>query len=318
MFHGLLAGFLWGINTVIIGIALAMSPFASTEQAVFLSPFISTFIHDLASSLWMLLYMGVKGQYGRVIEALKTRSGKFIVLAAMVGGPIGMTGYVLSIKYIGAAYTAIISSLFPAVGAFLSYVFLREKMRVNQMIGLAISIGGVIILGYSPGGSQVSNVFVGFLFAFLCVFGWASEAVIISYGLRDLEVNDEEALQIRQLTSAVFYGLIILPLMGAWDITLNVLPTSASGIIFLSALFGTTSYLFYYRAIHKIGATKAMALNITYVAWAIGFGFLILNEAVSLKEITCALVIIGGSIVAGGDIRELVEFNKGKNRQKNR
>ncbi len=310
MIEGLLGGFFWGLNTVILGVALATSPFANTEQAIFLAPFISTFIHDFFSSLWMIVYMGIKKQSGAFLKALKTKSGKYIVLAAMVGGPIGMTGYVLSIKYIGAGYTAIISSLFPAVGAFLSYIFLKEKMRVDQMIGLAVSVTGVIILGYTPGGNDVDNVLIGFMFALLCVFGWAAEAVIIAYGLRDPEITDDEALQIRQLTSAIFYGIIILPLINGWEITLDILPTATTAIILAAALFGTTSYLFYYKAINKIGATKAMALNITYSAWSIIFGFLLLRETVSIKEIICALVIIGGSIVAGGDIRELFDFRK--------
>lgn len=310
MIEGLLGGFFWGINTVVIGVALSMTPFARTEQVVFLAPFISTFIHDLFSSVWMFIYMAVKKQSGEFLQALKTKSGKFIVLAALVGGPVGMTGYVLSIKYIGAGYTAIISSMFPAVGAFLAYIFLKEKMRTDQIIGLAASVGGVIALGSTPGGSEVDNLVIGFMFALLCVFGWAAEAVIIAYGLRDAEITDDQALQIRQLTSALFYGIIILPLMQGWGITLDILPTTTSAIIVAAALFGTTSYLFYYKAINKIGATKAMALNITYSAWAIVFGFLLLGETVSLKEIIAGLVIISGSIVAGGDVKELLEFRK--------
>ena len=106
-------GLLWGLDIVVIVVALALSPFLDTKEAIFLSPFISTFIHDFFSSIWMLGYMGVKKQYKNVLRALKSKSGKYIVLAALIGGPVGMTGYVLSIKYIGASYTAIISSLFP-------------------------------------------------------------------------------------------------------------------------------------------------------------------------------------------------------------
>lgn len=307
MFEGLLAGLLWGLDTVILGVALSMSSFVSTEHAIFLAPFISTFIHDLCSSLWMLVYMGIRKQYKQVAQALKTKSGKYIVLAALLGGPVGMTGYVLSIKYIGAAYTAIISALFPAVGAFLSYLFLKEKMKIYQMLGLAFSIGGVIILGYSPGGSEVNNGLIGFFFALLCVFGWAAEAVIIAYGLKDLDITDEQALQIRQMTSAVFYGVILLPLLKGWGMTVEILTKGTAGIILVSALFGTTSYLFYYKAISKIGASKAMALNITYCAWAIAFGYLLLKEVTDAKDIICALVIIVGSIVAGGDIKEFIK-----------
>ncbi len=310
MSQGLLAGLLWGLDTVILGIALSMSSFTSTEQAIFLAPFISTFIHDLCSSLWMLIYMGIKKQYKNIIIALKSKSGKYIVLASILGGPVGMTGYVLSIKYIGAAYTAIISSLFPALGAFLSYLFLKEKMKIYQIVGLAFSIAGVIVLGYSPGGSEISNGFMGLLFALMCAFGWASEAVIIAYGMKDPEINNEHALQIRQTTSAIFYGIMILPFISGWGQTLEIIPTGTTAIITLSALFGTASYLFYYKAINKIGASKAMALNITYSAWAIVFGYLLLKENIDVKDTICAIAIIGGSIIAGGDIKEFIHFRK--------
>lgn len=46
MTYGILAGLTWALETIILGIALGMSPFVSTEQAVFLAPFVSTFIHD--------------------------------------------------------------------------------------------------------------------------------------------------------------------------------------------------------------------------------------------------------------------------------
>ena len=306
MFDGLLAGLLWGLDTVILGIALARTPFVSTEAAVFLAPFVSTFIHDFFSSLWMLLYTGVRGEFSNVLRALRSKSGKFIVLAALIGGPVGMTGYVLSIKYIGAAYTAIISSLFPAVGALFSYIFLKEKMKPYQLIGLFVSIGGVIALGYTPGGSDTSNLVLGFLFAILCVVGWAAEAVIIAYGLKDPQISDSQALQIRQLTSALFYAVIILPVLGGWLLSTEVLASSTMPVILLSAFFGTTSYLFYYKAIGKIGASKAMALNITYCAWAVVFGVIILQQTVSLRDIILGLVIIAGSLIAAADLKELI------------
>lgn len=310
MLHGLLAGILWGLDTVILGIALTNSSFVSTEQAIFLAPFISTFIHDLCSSLCMFFYIGVRKQTREVINALNTKSGRYIIVAALVGGPVGMTGYVLSIKYIGASYTAIVSALFPAVGAFLSYLFLKEKMKIHQIIGLVLSIAGVIVLGYAPMGYDVNNGLIGFLFALICVLGWAAEAVIIAYGLKNSEISDEHALQIRQMTSTIFYGILLLPILRGWEMTSQIILTNIGGIIMVSALFGTASYLFYYKAINKIGASKAMALNITYCAWAIGFGFLLLQETVSIKDIICAITIMAGSIVAGGDIKEFVNVRK--------
>ena len=46
MFSGILAGFLWAAETVVMGIALNMAPFLETNEAIFLAPFVATFIHD--------------------------------------------------------------------------------------------------------------------------------------------------------------------------------------------------------------------------------------------------------------------------------
>lgn len=307
MIYGLMSGVLWGLDTVLLGIALAMTPFISSEKAMFLAPFVSTFLHDLFSSIWMLVYMRFKNEIGKTIKAAKTRSGKFIMLGAILGGPVGMTGYLFSIKYIGPAYTAIISSLYPAVGAFLSFVFLKEKMKPSAIVGLLLSISGIIVLGYAPGG-EVDVSTIGFIFAIICVIGWASEAVICSYGMKENEITPEQSLQIRQITSAVIYGTLIIPIIKGIEFTIQVVPTTATAIILLTAFLGTTSYVCYYKGIHKIGATKAMSLNITYSAWAILFGFLIVDNSRDFKSLVCCILVIIGSIMASGDIKSI--FNK--------
>lgn len=308
-----MSGILWGLDTVLLGLVLSMPQFVSTEQAMFLAPFISTFLHDIFSSIWMVVYMLFKRQLGKTFKVLKTRSGKYIMIGSILGGPVGMTGYLLAIKYIGPSYTAIISSLYPAVGALLSYVFLKEKMKSISIIGLLFSISGIIILGYTPDG-KIENLILGFIFAIICVIGWSSEAVICAYGMKEEEVSPEQSLQIRQVTSAVVYGVLIIPIIKGIKFTLSVIPTSGTGIIILTALAGTASYVFYYKGIHKIGATRAMSLNITYSAWSIFLGLILLGNDIGLKSIICCIIIIIGSVMAAGDLKEITYiFSKDKN-----
>ncbi len=248
--------------------------------------------------------MGIKRQYKNVLRALKTKSGKFIILGALLGGPIGMSGYVAAINFIGPAYTAIISSLFPALGAVFAFIFLKEKMTLLQIGGLLASITGVIVMGYTPGAEGGDNMLLGFICALICCVGWAAEAVICAYGMKDPNISDEHALQIRQMTSALTYGIVLLPILGGWGFTVSVIPDIATLVILASALFGTASYVFYYKAIVKIGASKAMALNITYSAWSIVFAFLLLHTLPDLKSIICGVVIVFGSLIAATDIKE--------------
>ena len=55
MITGIFAGITWALETVILGIALGMSPFVSSEQAILLAPFIATVLHDACSAVYMLL-----------------------------------------------------------------------------------------------------------------------------------------------------------------------------------------------------------------------------------------------------------------------
>ena len=68
---------------------------------------------------------------------------------------------------------------------------------------------------------------------------------------------------IRQMTSAVFYGAVILTVIKGWGFTADIAFTKTTAIILISAFFGTASYLCYYKAINTLGAARGMALDIT-------------------------------------------------------
>ena len=313
MTAGILAGVTWALETIILGVALAMNPFIGTERAVFLAPFVSTFLHDACSAIFSCLYNGVRGNLPQLWKALKTKGGRAVALAAVIGGPVGMTGYVLSVANMGASIGAVASAIFPAIGAVLAYFFLKEKMQWYRWIFLILTLLGVYGLSYSPE-INITNFWLGFVGTLMCAFGWGIEAVIIAKSVQDPLVTDEIALQIRQTTSALTYGIVLLPILKGWGFTVSLfsgtgwlLPTIA-----LAALFATVSYLFYYRAISQIGASKSMALNVSYSAWAILFTVLIFRDTSVLNPVTilCAVAVLVCSILAAADYKEL--FSKSK------
>ena len=314
MVAGIIAGITWALETVILGIALGMSPFISTEEAVFLAPFVSTFLHDACSAIWATVYNGVRGNLKNVWKAFMTPSGKWVILAAIIGGPIGMTGYVMSVNYMGASIGAVASAIFPAIGSILAYIFLKEKMKWYQWVFLSLTLFGVYGLSYSPT-LDIQNFWLGLLGALLCSFGWGIEAVILAKSLTDPEVTDEYALQLRQTTSAIVYGVALLPVLKGWNFTIELF-TSPTGwlllTIVIAALFATISYLFYYKAIADIGASKAMALNVTYSAWAIIFTVMILRDTSVLTPMTilCAAVVLVCGIFAAADFKEIFSRRK--------
>lgn len=314
MITGILAGVTWALETVILGIALGMSPFVSTEQAIFLAPFVSTFLHDACSALFMVAYNLIRGKGRELLGVFKSSGLKWLILASAIGGPIGMTGYALAVNHMGASVGAVASAVYPAIGTVLAYIFLKESVKWYQWIFLICTLLGVYGLSYSPG-IQVENFWLGLLGAFMCAFGWGIEAVILAKCLKDPSIKNEYALNIRQMTSALIYGLLIIPVLGGWKFTAGLF-TGHTGMLLITvaiaALFATVSYLFYYKTIAKVGASKAMALNITYTAWAIVFTVIILRDLSVLNPFTllCAAVVVVCGILAATDIKVLLEKRK--------
>ena len=314
MVTGILAGVTWALETVVLGIALNLSPFLTTQQVMFLAPFVATFLHDAFSSVFMLLYNLCTGQIKPLFRALKNKKVLWVVLASAIGGPIGMTGYVLAVNNLGASIGAVASAVYPAIGTVLAYFFLKEKVCWYQWIFLLLALFGVYGLSYSPSVSE-GNFWLGLVGALMCAFGWGIEAVILAKCLKDDDIKTEHALWVRQTTSFLIYGAIIIPCVKGWGFTVSLFAGGTGMLIPVIALAGlcaSVSYLFYYKTISKVGASKAMALNITYTAWAIVFTVLIVRDYSVLNPLTliCAGVVVVCGIFAATDMKSL--FNKVK------
>ena len=244
-------------------------------------------------------------------------------------GVVGM-GTMVAILHVASMLApgimgAVASAVFPAIGTVLAYFFLKEKMKWHQWIFLIITLGGVFALGITPD-MATGNFWLGLIGALMCAFGWGIEAVILAKSMKDGEVTDEQALQIRQTTSALFNGIIMIPLVSlctgnhdileGWKFTVSLFDNTGWILpaIVIAGLFATVSYLFYYKAINQIGAAKAMALNVTYVAWGIVFSIPVnmwlfqtpFKETLpTLFAVICSVVVLICGIFAAADYKEI-------------
>jgi len=290
--YGFFSGALWGLDTVVLAIALAMIPFDGFDQ----SALAGAVLHDVACALILVIYMALRGRLKETWTALHTRPGKSVIVAALLGGPIGMSGYLIAIDNIGPGLTAIISTFYPV-----AFIFLKERMAPRQIVALLVALGAIVVTGLSATSDPVGdgNAILGVAGALACVIGWGSEAVILTWGMRDEAVDNEVALQIRETTSAVVYLFIVAPIAGVFGFTLHSLAHLSAGVVALAGLAGTASYLFYYKALSAIGASRGMALNISYSAWAIIFALMLPpNTIPTPTQVICCVVILVGTVLA--------------------
>lgn len=292
----------WGVDTVIIGVIIASSPF---KEATLLAPIIAAFMHDFFSSIWISLLMIIKGQFLNVLKLLKTKSGAILALGALSGGPLAMSFYFLGIQYAGVTYAASIASIFPGIGAVLAFFFLKEKMNRRTWSGVVLSIIGVIILAYVPTKMDAeSNFFFGILFSLGAAIFWGLEGVIGAWGMRGKDVEPLYAINIRQITSALSYGILIVPFIHGYPLVFEAATSSIVWVIAIAGFLGTANYSLYYSSINLIGAARGQSLNNTYVFWAIVTEILFIGTPINLQFIIGAIIVLFGSILVSGNIKK--------------
>lgn len=310
MKYALLSGLLWGADTTFLAllVTLGMSSYMSSAMAYV--GIVGACVHDVLCALILCSYMAYRKKWHATLAIIrKPKLLVPIVLTSLLGGPIGMSGYALAARNIGAGYAAAISALYPAFGVVLSSLILKERLNVLRYGAFIITLVSVGLLGYcscAENGSNgaamsLSSIVIGLCAALLSVVGWGSEAVVCAWATRQQDVDDEVMLHIRETVSALSYAMIIVPLcsiLPVFHVTIFQSLPLVSLAIFV-AFLGTASYLCYYRGIARVGATRAMAGNITYAVWAMIITSLVSRDIPSiLAWICCVIIIVCTLIVA--------------------
>lgn len=292
MLNALLSGIFWGADTSFMGYYFSM--YSIYFAVPLMLPIFITFIHDMVSALLINISILITGRLKAIITDIKKAKSKYIWLGSLLGGPIGMCSFILAIEYTGPAITAIISSIYPAVGLFFAYILLKEKRKPYQVVALFIAIAFIIALGFIDEGHTNRSV-MGIIFALVCACAWGSEAVLCSYGMKSGEISNLSAICIRQNLSMITYGTMMTLYFIFFQYGESIDFNSSLAYVGMAAIFGSTSYYCYYRALATIGVSRAMALNISYTAFSAIFSYLLFGI-----ELTISQMLIGFCIVVSG------------------
>lgn len=313
----LLAGMIWSFDGLILDKGLAQEPFSSALLWLF-APLLAAGIHDFSAGCLSLLLNNVAGKRREILRTLCSKPGRLCVMGALLGGPLGMGGYLIGLSLAGAAYVLPITSLYPAIAAVLAAIFLKEKISVRAWCGLALCVAGAIAIGYTPPAGESSGSFLlGIGFAFIAAFGWAAEGVCETSAMDFVE--PVLALNIYQFVSTVLYIFIIVPIviiylyLSAPDFsaikTLGAAFSSAGlPFIICAGLVGCMSYRYWYRSMNMTGVSRAMALNITYALWGVIFSAIFTDITITTNLVIGAIIICIGMVLVIGNPRELVNL----------
>lgn len=279
LFSGLMYGFYSAFMTLGMskgiwdewyGPGTLLSAFAVT----YLLGALGSAINDTCSAGWALLNLGIKSKLGDFYKTLKTKPGRVMVLAALIGGPVSSTAYVVGLQMAGSIVIPI-TALCPAIGAILGRVLFKQELNKRMMFGIGICVLASFMIGStSIGGDAPDGMLLGICIAFLAALGWGFEGAVAGYGTSMIDF--EIGITIRQVISGLSNMIILLPLLSiiAGDLSLSTQLvgqafTSGSPMIWfaVAGFCAFLSYMCWYRGNSMCGAALGMACNGTYSFW---------------------------------------------------
>ncbi|OOF65974.1 DMT family transporter [Rodentibacter caecimuris] len=255
---GMLSGFLWALS----GIVYQKLYYNYPNLNIFFINLIILLLIEFLSLLGITFFFCKKRNY---LPGLNRRN-VLAAISGILGGPLAMYCYLISIQFIGVSYSTSITASYPIIVALFSKNKTKEKLL---FIGFVLFI---IFLNIEI--EHDLNIF-GLSLASSAALLWAIEITFSSYTMRNNNVSAEEAYFIRQLFSVIFYIILLVIYLFLKKDILNInVKEQIDDIFFIQfisilAISTGLSYFLYYKSLEIFEPIIAMGLNITYNAWSI-------------------------------------------------
>lgn len=297
IFIALMSGFLYGGYTAFMTQGMAtgvwVDYYGGTGVAAGLSAFalvytlsaVGAAVNDICSAVWSLIYAAIIGRLGDFTRSINTKPGRILILAAIIGGPIASTAYVIGLQMAGSIIVPI-AALNAAIGAIIGRIIYKQKLSGGMILGIVICFAAAVIIGlFGYGipegglagifGNMSGEAVIGIIAAFCAALGWGIEGAVGGYAC--CMVDTEVAICIRQCTSGIVNAVILcslLSLMGGDGIGSGLALVGhalADGpsiwMFFIGGVFASWSFKFWYKGASMCGAALGMGCNGTYAFW---------------------------------------------------
>lgn len=297
IFIALMSGFLYGGYTAFMTQGMAtgvwVDYYGGTGVAAGLSAFalvytlsaVGAAVNDICSAVWTLIYAAIIGRLGDFARSINTKPGRILIVAAIIGGPLASTAYVIGLQMAGSIIVPI-AALNAAIGAIIGRIIYKQKLSGGMILGIVICFAAAVIIGlFGYGipegglagifGNMSGEAVIGIIAAFCAALGWGIEGAVGGYAC--CMVDTEVAICIRQCTSGIVNAVILCSLLamiggdGIGSGLVLVGHALADGpsiwMFIVAGIFASWSFKFWYKGASMCGAALGMGCNGTYAFW---------------------------------------------------
>ncbi|NJL49669.1 MAG: DMT family transporter [Leptolyngbyaceae cyanobacterium SM2_5_2] len=193
-----------------------------------------------------------------------------------------------------AGFTSILNATAPLFGTVVAALWLKENLTSTQKLGFLLGFAGVVVLVGRRSLTLTPEFGLAVAAGLLGAFCYAIAAPYIKQNLAG--VSSLAITAGSQLGAA----LLLLP---ALPFTIPIQPLTIpvlSAVVALALLSTAFAYILYFRLIQAIGATQALTVTYLIPVFAMLWGALILQEAITASmAVGCGLILLGTAIANG-------------------
>lgn len=311
---GLISGALYGVYTALLTLGMSSGVWSDWygENNAGLTVFTITYLlaalgnalNDTCSAVWALGNAAKDGKFNDFLRTVNSKPGRKIMLAALLGGPIAGTAYVIALQMAGSIIVPI-SALCPAISAILGKIFYKQEINKRMALGIVICVSASFLIGSTgvTGGEISVQLFLGIIVALIAAFGWGFEGCVAGYA--SAMVDTQIGICIRQLTSGIVNLFIVVPLIGVLgngmgesiNLTLQALSNPAMIWFVLSGLAAFLSFMMWYAGNSMCGAGLGTACNGTYSFFGPLFCWIVLGVIYGKEGWSLPLVAWIGAVI---------------------
>ena len=234
----------------------------------------------------------------RAEAAALRRHWKPIAVVGMLGTALPFVLYGVAAKTLNVGVMSILNATTPMWGAIVAYAWFGDKLTPLRVAGLVIGFAGVLGLswdsaGVNPGDAAVHSwVAIG-----ACLGASLGYGFVAAFAKKNLAAVPPMAVAAGSQLSATL--LLVVPAAMTAPTTL---PGSTSWLsaVALAVVCTGLAYVLYFRLIANLGATNATTVTFLIPMFAMFWGWLLLNEPVTVSMVVaCVLILLGTGLSTG-------------------
>lgn len=212
-----------------------------------------------------------------------------ILMAGLIGSALPFLLIAFGTLSLSSGYAAIINAFTPIWSAVVMWIWLQDRLTLWQGLGMVIALFGVVLLSWQ----DVAGDFWGAgLAALACFTATFLYGVFTGYTKRYLSEVQPMVMATGSQTSAGL--LLLLPAIYWWPAQ-AVSGSAWTGAVLLGAASTAVAYVLFFRLLNQIGATKTVSVTFLIPVFAAFWGYVILNESMTMMQGLAAVVILLGT-----------------------